>query len=77
MKFLSFAIASLAAASGASAINLPSFEQFAIDSGLALAGLNGIALVNSAFHYKGGCNPLNVKVRREWYGILSLGRGWN
>jgi tyrosinase len=58
----------LAAAMGASAaFNVPSFEQFAIDSGLALAGLNGIALLNSATKYSGSCNIGNVKIRREWY----------
>mgnify|MGYP001293420992 CR=1 FL=1 len=72
MKLLSLAAASVAAATGASAFSLPSFEQFAIDSGLALAGLNGIALVNSAFQYKNGCSPLNVKVRREWYAEFSV-----
>jgi tyrosinase len=57
----------LATAAGASAFNLPSFEQFAVDSGLALAGLNGIALLNSASKYSGSCNIGNVKIRREWY----------
>ncbi|KAL2134941.1 hypothetical protein VTI74DRAFT_10348 [Chaetomium olivicolor] len=56
----------LAAAAGAVALNLPNFEQFAIDSGLALAGLNSIALLNSATKYGGGCNLSNVKIRREW-----------
>jgi tyrosinase len=57
----------LAAGLGASAFNLPSFEQFAVDSGLALAGLGGIALMNSATKYGGSCNIGNVKIRREWY----------
>ena len=59
----------LAAAIGASAtgFNVPSFEQFAIDSGLALAGLNGLALLSSANKYSGSCNIGNVKIRREWY----------
>lgn len=57
----------LATAIGASAtFNLPSFEQFAVDSGLALAGLNGIALLSSASKYGGSCNIGNVKIRREW-----------
>ncbi|KAK4122009.1 tyrosinase-like protein [Parathielavia appendiculata] len=57
----------LAAAIKASAIfSIPSFEQFAIDSGLALSGLNGIALLNSATKYGGSCNVGNVKIRREW-----------
>ena len=61
---------SLAMLLGASAFGIPHFkhfEKFAIDSGLALAGLNGIALLNSATKYGGSCNPANVKIRREWY----------
>ncbi len=57
----------VAAAMGASAtFSLPAFEQFAIDSGMALAGLNGIALLSSATKYTGSCNIGNVKIRREW-----------
>lgn len=57
----------LAAAMGTSALfNIPAFEQFAVDSGMALAGLNGIALLNSATKYSGSCNIGNVKIRREW-----------
>jgi tyrosinase len=57
----------LAAAMGASAtFNIPSFEQFAVDSGMAMAGLNGIALLQSASKYGGSCNMGNVKIRREW-----------
>ncbi|KAK4235462.1 tyrosinase-like protein [Achaetomium macrosporum] len=48
------------------ALNIPSFGQSAIDSGLALAALNGIALTNSARQYSGSCNSGNVKIRREW-----------
>lgn len=60
----------LAAAMGASAtFNLPAFEQLAIDSGLALSGLNGLALLQSATKYGGSCNIGNVKIRREWYAI--------
>ena len=64
----------LAAAMGASAtFNIPAFEQFAVDSGMALAGLNGIALLQSATKYGGSCNMGNVKIRREWYAnLLSL-----
>ncbi|KAK4112451.1 tyrosinase-like protein [Canariomyces notabilis] len=51
---------------GIHAISIPQFEQFAIDSGLAVTGLNGIALVNSASKFGQSCNPSNVKVRREW-----------
>ncbi|KAL2193816.1 tyrosinase-like protein [Corynascus similis CBS 632.67] len=52
---------------GASAtFNIPAFEQFAIDSGMALAGLSGIALLQSATKYGGSCNLGNVKIRREW-----------
>jgi tyrosinase len=57
---------------GIHAISIPQFEQFAIDSGLAVAGLNGIALVNSASKFGQPCNPSNVKVRREWYVLVSL-----
>ncbi|KAK4148900.1 tyrosinase-like protein [Chaetomidium leptoderma] len=61
------AFIALATAIGASAtFDLPSFEQFAVDSGLALAGLNGMALLASANKYGGGCNLGNVKFRREW-----------
>lgn len=58
----------LAAAIGASAtFNVPTFEQLAVDSGLALSGLNGLALLQSATKYGGSCNLGNVKIRREWY----------
>ncbi|KAL2163286.1 hypothetical protein VTH06DRAFT_5342 [Thermothelomyces fergusii] len=66
MKMLSASLA-LAAAMGASAtFNIPAFDQSAVDSGLALASLNGIALLQSATRYGGSCNPSNVKIRREW-----------
>lgn len=55
-----------AAALPASAINIPDFGQLAIDSGLALTGLNSIALLNSLQNMKGSCNALNLKVRQEW-----------
>jgi tyrosinase len=65
---LSASIALAASAIGASAtFNHGDFGQFAVDSGLALAGLNGMALVHSANKYGGKCNPGNVKYRREWY----------
>lgn len=51
----------------ASAFDFPNFAQAAIDSGLALAGLNSIALLNSFTHMKGTCNIANVKFRQEWY----------
>ncbi len=58
----------LAAASlSAYAVNVPAFAQFAVDSGLALTGLNSIALLNSLGNFKGTCNPANLKVRQEWY----------
>lgn len=65
MKLWSFAAAA-AAVGSVSAFNLPQFAQDAIDSGLALAALNGIALVNSATRFGGSCNIANVKVRQEW-----------
>ncbi|KAK3936851.1 tyrosinase-like protein [Diplogelasinospora grovesii] len=48
------------------AVSLPKWEQFAIGSGLALTGLNSIALLNSLGNFKGSCNPSNLKVRQEW-----------
>jgi len=55
-----------AAASAVSGFNLPDFGQFAVDSGLALAGLNSIAVLNSLGNTKGSCNVGNLKVRQEW-----------
>ncbi|KAM7198233.1 tyrosinase-like protein [Naviculisporaceae sp. PSN 640] len=46
--------------------DIPSFAQAAIDSGIALAGLNGIAVLKSLANIKGTCNVLNLKVRQEW-----------
>lgn len=67
MKFLPVTV-TLASMLGASnAFSLPQFEQFAVDHGLALGGLNAIALLNSATKYGGSCNLGNVKFRREWY----------
>jgi tyrosinase len=68
MKF-STSITLAAAIGASSAFNMPAFEQFAIDSGLALSGLNGLALLQSANKYGGSCNMGNVKIRREWYVI--------
>lgn len=50
----------------ASAFVCPTFGQSAIDSGLALTGLNSVALLNSFTHMKGTCNAGNVKFRQEW-----------
>ena len=43
------------------------FGQGAVDSGLALAGLNSQALINSLGNFRSGCNPAQLKVRQEWY----------
>ena len=67
--YLGLAAASL---TPASAFNFPSFAQTAIDTGLALAGLNSIALLNSFTHMKGTCNIANVKFRQEWYVLRPL-----
>ncbi|KAK0712744.1 hypothetical protein B0T26DRAFT_780401 [Lasiosphaeria miniovina] len=56
----------LTAALSASATILPSWDQLAVDSGLALAGLNGIALLSALGNFGGGCTPANVKIRQEW-----------
>lgn len=67
MKVLSVTAALASLLGATSAFSIPQFEQFAVDSGLALAGLNGLALMNSATKYSGSCNIGNVKIRREWY----------
>lgn len=54
-------------ASTASALNLPTFNQQAIDSGNALATLNKLASANAYKNFKGSCKANKVKVRREWY----------
>lgn len=54
-------------APAAAVADIPSWTQSAIDSGLALTGLNGIAVVKSLGNIKGTCNALNLKVRQEWY----------
>ncbi|KAK4209636.1 tyrosinase-like protein [Rhypophila decipiens] len=46
--------------------DLPFWAQPAIDSGLALAGLNGIAVLKTLSNFKGGCNPANLEIRQEW-----------
>ncbi|KAK3985097.1 Grixazone synthase [Cladorrhinum sp. PSN332] len=49
-------------------LRITSFTDAAIDSGLALKGLNALALANAftKFNLKNGCNPANVKIRQEW-----------
>jgi len=57
-----------AAISGASAAaDLPKWAQPAVDSGLALGGLNGLALLRSLGETEGSCNIFNIKYRQEWY----------
>ncbi len=65
------ALGAAAAVSSVSAFNLPDFGQFAVDSGLALTGLNSIALVNSLANLKGSCTLSNLKFRQEWYVVLT------
>lgn len=55
-----------AAATAVSGLNIPNFGQLAVDSGLALSGLNGIALLSSLGHTEGTCNIGNIKIRQEW-----------
>ncbi|GAB1316771.1 Tyrosinase copper-binding domain-containing protein [Madurella fahalii] len=61
----------LAAATGAFALpaSIPDFAEAAIDSGLALKGLNAIAVAKAFGQFGGACNSANVKVRREWRSI--------
>ncbi|KAL2266686.1 hypothetical protein VTJ83DRAFT_6038 [Remersonia thermophila] len=66
MKLSSIAASAAAAVAGVRAINFPHYAQAAIDSGLALAGLNGIAIANSHNKFGGSCNWSNVKIRKEW-----------
>ncbi|KAK3391319.1 hypothetical protein B0T20DRAFT_363095 [Sordaria brevicollis] len=49
-----------------SALNLPQWGQKAIDSGVALQGLNALASRVVQQRYNGKCNRKNVKVRKEW-----------
>lgn len=58
------------AAAGASVVSgfaLPNFGQLAVDSGLALSGLNTVAVINALSNTKGTCNLSNIKYRQEWY----------
>lgn len=45
---------------------LEDFKQKAIDSGVALKALNGIALAKALTKFSGTCTPSKVKYRREW-----------
>lgn len=65
---LSLCLLAAAGASGSPA-NIPNFAEAAIDSGLALKGLNAIAAANAFRHFGQGCSPSNVKFRREWRSI--------
>ena len=58
-----------AAAASVSGFSIPDWGQFAVDSGLALTGLNSIALLNAMANTKGSCNIGNLKFRQEWYVI--------
>ncbi|KAK3368258.1 hypothetical protein B0H63DRAFT_564994 [Podospora didyma] len=49
-------VAAAAVASTVSGLNIPDWGSLAMDNGLALAGLNSIALVNSLTNTKGTCN---------------------
>ncbi|KAM7186055.1 tyrosinase-like protein [Rhypophila sp. PSN 637] len=61
-----------AALSGAhAAADLPKWAQPAVDSGIALGALNGIALFKSLLETEGSCNILNVKYRQEWRTLTS------
>ncbi|KAK4449660.1 tyrosinase-like protein [Podospora aff. communis PSN243] len=55
-----------AAATAVSGFSIPNFGQLAVDSGLALSGLNSIALLNSLTKTQGTCNVGNIKIRQEW-----------
>ncbi|KAH8892226.1 tyrosinase-like protein [Thozetella sp. PMI_491] len=46
--------------------SITSFAQGAIDSGLALAGLNSQALLQSLGNFQSGCTPATLKIRQEW-----------
>lgn len=73
MQLTSAFALSVALASTASALNLPTFNQQAIDSGAALASLNKLASANAYRNFKGACKANNVKVRQEWYGFSQNG----
>jgi len=49
------------------AADIPFWAQPAIDSGLALSGLNTLAVLKSLGNFKGQCNPLKLNIRQEWY----------
>ena len=63
-----------AAAASVSGFSIPDWGQFAVDSGLALTGLNSIALLNAMANTKGSCNIGNLKFRQEWY-VISVPLG--
>ncbi|KAK4195695.1 hypothetical protein QBC40DRAFT_235916 [Triangularia verruculosa] len=50
----------------ASPINIPNYAQAAIDSGLALKGLNALATISALTRTGGTCTPNKIKYRREW-----------
>ena len=56
----------------ATGFGIPDFGQLAVDSGLALTGLNSIALMNSFANFKGSCNAATLKVRQEWSVISEI-----
>ncbi|CCC12936.1 unnamed protein product [Sordaria macrospora k-hell] len=49
-----------------SALNLPQWGQKAIDTGVALQGLNTLASKIAYQRLNGKCNKNNVRVRKEW-----------
>lgn len=61
----------LVAATGAFTLptGIPDFAAAAIDSGLALKGLNAVAVAKAFGQFGGACNLANVKFRREWRNI--------
>ncbi|KAK4223851.1 Grixazone synthase [Podospora fimiseda] len=74
MRFLSWVLLPLiASTTTAIPLNLgtTSFTDAAIDSGLALKGLNALALAKAftKFNLKNRCNPAKVKIRQEWRSI--------
>ncbi|KAK4183975.1 Grixazone synthase [Podospora australis] len=72
MKLLTSFLLVLATVGHASAVLPPKLQEFtqsAIDSGLVLKTLNGIALAKTFSSFSGTCTPSNVKFRREWRSI--------
>ena len=71
MLFSSFKAAAAATLLAGSALAIPpaleSFAQTVIDSGIALSGLNALALVSSFGNMDGTCTPDKLKIRQEWY----------